>query len=212
MAGVVQCGAAAVDLAGWTLRDGGDINLTLHGTLPAGGFFFERTDDTTVNDIPADLIYTGSLGNSGETLTLRNASDQVVDTANGDGGAWPGGSAALGYLSMERIDAWAPDSDGNWASNDGITRNGHAANGDPINGTPRQPNSASQPSPTPSPTPLSHRPRPHGDEHPTATPTPTPTPSASPTALRLRRSRPVQPSAQHLPQNLVHLRLQLRPR
>ncbi len=179
-----NAGAAAVDLAGWTLRDGGDINLTLYGTLPAGGFFLlERTDDTTVNDIPADLIYTGSLGNSGETLTLRNASDQVVDTANGDGGAWPGGSAAPGYLSMERIDAWAPDSDGNWASNDGITRNGHAANGDPINGTPRQPNSASQPSPTPSPTPsFTPATPPTVTSTPTATPTPTPTPSASPTS------------------------------
>jgi hypothetical protein len=168
-------GDEAVDLAGWTLSDGGDVNLALHGTLPAGGFYLlERTDDTTVSDIPADLIYSGSLSNAGETLTLRDAGGAVIDTANGDGGAWPAGSAAPGYNSMERIDPRAPDSDGNWASNDGITRNGHDANGDPIDGTPRQPNSAGQPAPTPTPTMTPTI---------TITPTVTSTRSATPTAM-----------------------------
>ncbi len=180
-------GDVAVDLAGWTLSDGSDVNVALHGTLPPGGFFLlERTDDTTVSDIPADLIYSGSLGNGGETLTLRDAGAVVIDTANGDGGVWPAGSAAPGYNSMERIDPHAPDGDGNWASNDGITRNGHDANGDPINGTPRQPNSAGQPAPTPTPTftpamsPTTTI-TPTATSTPSATPIPTLTPSASPT-------------------------------
>jgi hypothetical protein len=43
---------------------------------------------------------------------------------------------------MERIDPLAPDSATNWAANDGITRNGSDADGLPLNGTPKQPNSA----------------------------------------------------------------------
>ena len=44
--------------------------------------------------------------------------------------------------SMERVDPLAPDTDGNWASNDGVIRNGRDANGNPINGTPKARNSA----------------------------------------------------------------------
>lgn len=177
-------GAVAVDLAGWTLTDGGDVNITLQGTLAAGSFYLlERTDDATVSDVPADMIYTGSLANSGETLTLRNLDGAVVDTANGSGGSWPAGSGAPAFASMERIDAHAPDGDGNWASNDGVTRNGHDANGSPLNGTPRQPNSASQPPPTPTVTPsvtptLTSTTTPAG----TVTPTPTATSTAQATA------------------------------
>ena len=174
-------GDTAVDLTGWTLTDGGDVNVALHGTLPAGGFYLlERTDDSTVSDIAADLIYSGGLSNSGEALLLRNPAGEVVDTANGDGGAWPAGTGVPAYASMERIDPHTPDTDANWASNDGITRNGHDANGNPINGTPRQANSASQPPATPTVTPSAT---------PTLTPTvtltstltPTPIPSATPT-------------------------------
>lgn len=133
-----------IDLAGWTLSDGGDISITLSGILPAGGYFLlERSDDSTVSDIPADLIYTGGLNNGppGEILTLRDATGAIVDTANGDGGAWPAGSGSPNYQSMERIDPPAPDTDANWASNDMVHRNGLDANGNPINGTPRHLNS-----------------------------------------------------------------------
>lgn len=44
---------------------------------------------------------------------------------------------------MERIDPAAPDTDANWASNNGVVRNGRDANGNPINGTPKAHNSAS---------------------------------------------------------------------
>jgi uncharacterized repeat protein (TIGR01451 family) len=43
---------------------------------------------------------------------------------------------------MERIDPAAPDTDANWASNNGVIRNGRDANGNPINGTPKCRNSA----------------------------------------------------------------------
>lgn len=140
-------GASAVDLAGWTLEDGdGDISVALAGTIPAGGFFLlERTDDTTVSDVAAGQIYVGALHNDGDSLTLRDAGGTVVATANGDGGPWPAGSAAPDYRSMERVDPAASDAAESWIANDGQTRNGLDANGDPLNGTPGHPNTSWSP-------------------------------------------------------------------
>lgn len=164
--------AAPIVLTNWTLSDGGDINITLSGTIPAFGYFLlERTDNTTVSDILADQIYTGALSNTGETLTLRDPQGNVVDTANGDGGTWPAGTASPGFYSMERRNALTADSDTNWISNDGVHRNGLDANGNPINGTPKNLNSASfLLTATPTHTPTS---------------TFTPTPTATRTAERL---------------------------
>ncbi|MGC9024294.1 MAG: lamin tail domain-containing protein [Chloroflexia bacterium] len=137
-----------IDLSGWTLSDGGDISITLQGTIPAGGYFLlERTDDSTISDIPADQFFSGILANAGEVLTLRDAGGNVVDTANGDGGGWPAGTASPNYQTMERIAPLSPDTDANWASNDMVHRNGHDAGGNPVNGTPKALNSASLPPP-----------------------------------------------------------------
>ena len=113
--------------------------------IPAHGFYLlERTDDDTVSNIDADLIYTGALSNKGASLVLRDDRDVIVDTANNDGGAWPAGTAGKGevpYASMERINPEAGDTLDNWASNDGQTREGLDAKGDPLNGTPQAQNS-----------------------------------------------------------------------
>ena len=156
-----NAGSQVVDLTGWILTShDGSPDIILEGTIPADGYFLlERTDDDTISDITADQTYTGPLNNSGESLTLREASGAVVDTANGDGGGWPAGSASDGtppYASMERRDAQALDSDANWGANDGSIRNGLDAEGSPINGTPKAPNSAAlTTTPTPSSTPSS---------------------------------------------------------
>ncbi len=135
-----------IDLTGWSLAAlDGTPSIVLLGTIPAyGSFLLERSDDGTIVDIPADQIYTGALGNGGEVLILRDASGEVADMANGDGGPWPAGNAA-GRRSMERIDPLAPDTDGNWATNDGAIHNGHDAGGNPVLGTPKLRNSASSP-------------------------------------------------------------------
>lgn len=145
--------AFAVDVTGWTLTGSdGSPAITLNGVIAAGGYFLlERTDDNTVSDIAADLIYTGDLGNGGETLTLRDAGGGAVDSANLNGGPWPAGSGAPGYFSMERT-APSNDTDANWHSNNGLQRNGLDANGQPLNGTPRQPNSSPLPTATSTPT------------------------------------------------------------
>ena len=136
-----------IDLAGWRLvSDDGSPDIILSGTIPAHGFFLlERGDDNTVSDIPADQIYRGSLDNDGERLSLLDPQGNLVDTANHDGGPWPAGTDAHGspaYASMERVAPEAEDRDENWVSNDGTRTAGYDAQGNPLNGTPKAPNSA----------------------------------------------------------------------
>ena len=141
---------SAIDLTGWRLfsSDGGP-SITLSGVIPAFGYYLiERSTDDAVSDVSADWVgsFGTGLSNNGEVLTLTNALGEVIDAANGDGGPWPAGTASSGpitYTTMERIDPAAPDTDANWASNNGIIRNGRDANGNPINGTPKARNSAS---------------------------------------------------------------------
>ncbi|MBV6391066.1 MAG: hypothetical protein KPEEDBHJ_00270 [Anaerolineales bacterium] len=158
-----------INITGWTLRaSDGTPSITLAGTIAAGGYFLlERDDNDTVSDVDADQIYTGELSNSGESLTLRDGASKVIDTANGNGGSWPAGSAST-YGTMERKSASA-DSDSNWQTNTGIKKNGKNANGGDILGTPRNsntplpvvtvtPKKTETPTPRPSPIPIPPRP------------------------------------------------------
>ncbi|MCA1031478.1 phospholipase D-like domain-containing protein [Bacillus timonensis] len=92
----------AVSLEGWVLSatDGSPI-ITLSGSIPAKGYFLlEKTDDNSVPGIPADIIYTGSLSNTGEVLSLKDQSGAVIDTVD----AWYGGDNTS-KATMERIGA-----------------------------------------------------------------------------------------------------------
>ena len=132
-----------VSLEDWRLTDGDDLDIALEGVIPAQGcLLLERTDDTTVSDIPADLIYTGSLHDSGEVLTLTNETGAVIDAVDAADG-WPAGSRVL-RQTMERVDPRTDGGTGNWVTNSGVYRNGRDAGGGPVYGTPREPNSASR--------------------------------------------------------------------
>ena len=144
-------GSEAIDLSGWLLTDGGDIHLRLDATiLPRGYSLLERTDDTTILDLAADAIYTGSLRNTGEALWLEDPDGNVVDMVNEAAGPWPAGDAAR-RASMER--SGAGDA---WHTFTGCGGMGIDAGGNPVLGTPRQPNSLDCPTPTPTlaPTPF----------------------------------------------------------
>ena len=150
-------GSTPIDITDWVLKSTSDPSpdILLNGIIPAGGYFLlERDDDATVSDISADQIYTGSLSNSGEKLFLYDASNKVIDTANGNGSGWPRGSSST-YGTMERI-ANTSDSDTAWVTNVGSPKNGKNANGGDILGTPKRANTIG-PTPTPGRTPTPTR-------------------------------------------------------
>jgi hypothetical protein len=149
--------ATDIDLTNWTIvtLDLNPATITIpSGIIPANGYFLLERSETAVSNITADYVYGGSnFANSGETLTLYDELNVIIDTVNNNGGGWPAGSGAPNYASMERINNLIADSDANWVSNDGITINGLDANNTPIRGTPKQVNSATL-SLTPTATPL----------------------------------------------------------
>ncbi|ARI77925.1 phospholipase D-like domain-containing protein [Halobacillus mangrovi] len=103
---------SSISLDGWTINAvDGSPAIELSGTIPAGGYFLlERTDDSTVSDITADLIYSGSLSNSGETLELRDDGQAVIDTVDN----WYAGDNDT-KASMERTDTTVSGTDAsNW--------------------------------------------------------------------------------------------------
>jgi len=141
----------AVALDGWTLIFGETIihlgraeEATLESraqTVEPGGYLLlERTDDTAVADVSADVLYKGSLSNGGATLSLKAPSGEPADVVSaGDG--WPAGAAggaSVPYATMERVGPGTAD----WATNNGILCNGVDASGAPLQGTPGAINSA----------------------------------------------------------------------
>jgi len=142
-------------LDGWLLQDGnGETIIKLKGRIAPGAFYLiERTNDSTVSDIAADIF--GSWGgkglsNIGEKILLTDANLNLVDEVDCSNG-WLAGRASPEYQTMERID---PNLSGrlasNWATNNGLIMSGHDAKGNPIQGTPRAKNSVSLTSPEPS--------------------------------------------------------------
>jgi hypothetical protein len=137
-------GSETIPLDGWTLTDGNDILIALNGSIPPGGYFLlERGGDDTVSDVPANLVYTGALSNSGEELRLLDPVGNAIDSAGG--GRWPAGVASPAYASMERAAIDPPA----WLTNTGWIVNGRDARGGPIRGTPGRANSALFPTPSP---------------------------------------------------------------
>ena len=139
-----------VDLTGWTLTFGKvtiDLGAGVETLLEPGGYFLlERSDDDTVSDIDASLIYTKPLNNGGMLIELLDPTGEVVDTANaGQESGWAAGSdkdGDLPYATMERVDSLAADTPDNWRSNEGTLTCGHDAKGNTLNGTPKAKNAA----------------------------------------------------------------------
>lgn len=101
-------GTASVPIDGWSLKaaDGSpEINLT--GTISAGGYFLlERTDDTSVPNIPAGVIYSGALSNTGESLILKNNTEQVIDTVDMSSGWSAGNSSSKQTMQRTNAGTW----------------------------------------------------------------------------------------------------------
>lgn len=134
-------------LGGWTLKAAdGTPSIVLSGTLPAHGYFLlERTDDAAVSDVPARMFFSGAVANGppAEDFLLVDESSRAVDGVFFAAAGWPAGTASPEVRSVERVDPARPGSlAANWASNDGVVRNGLDAGGGALNGTPGRRNSA----------------------------------------------------------------------
>ena len=102
-----------INLDSWRLiAQDGTPKINLSGTIPANVFYLlERTDDTTVPNVPADQIYTGALGNTGETLELYDNFGNLIDRVDNSSG-WSAGDNTT-KQTMER------KTDGNWQTSQG---------------------------------------------------------------------------------------------
>jgi len=92
-----------LSLEGWQLiaEDGSPI-INLSGEITAGDFYLlERTDDETVPDVKADLIYKGSLNNEGEYLRLVDKDGLLIDEVNCLSGWFAGDNKTKATMERE---------------------------------------------------------------------------------------------------------------
>lgn len=142
--------ASPIDFSGWTLSFYKPATTTpskiipLSGNIPANGYYLiERTNDSTISDIPADLVSSFGTGlvDSGMIVQLAQNGTVVDRTPELCDNKWCAGSNNP-KMTMERVD---PSQDGtlfaNWATNNGTTINGKDAAGNAIIGTPKSKNS-----------------------------------------------------------------------
>lgn len=99
-------GSASVSLSGWTLNAAdGTPAITLSGSVPAGAYvLLERTDDTSFPGIAALLVFTGALGNEGESLTLKNGGTTVQSLSFA--GGWPAGDSTTKETMQLNGSSW----------------------------------------------------------------------------------------------------------
>ena len=106
---------SSISLASWTLK-AVDLtpSVTLSGSIGAYSYYLlERTDDNSVPGIAADKIYTGALGDGGEQLELRDASNNVIDTANQNGAWFAGTTTNRATMSRTNVNL-SGTSSANW--------------------------------------------------------------------------------------------------
>ncbi len=114
---LVNTTATPIDLSGWRIEAAdGSPSLALSGVIAENGFFLiERTDDTTIPNISADLVapFGSGLGNTGETLRLKDASGVIVDVVVG-GEGW--GNIGGDNTTKETPQRTAPSSSASWTT------------------------------------------------------------------------------------------------
>lgn len=104
-----------INLDGWWLIDKyGKINVKLKGEIaPFSFFLLERTSDDTLPEVKANLIYKGTLKNSGGHLVLLNPSNKIIDEVNCENGWFAGDNKTK--RTMERINPYLSGSNAqNW--------------------------------------------------------------------------------------------------
>ena len=59
-----------INLNGWSLSDGGDVNISLVGTIPSQGFHLLERSEESISNVDANQIFQGTLSDSGESRKL----------------------------------------------------------------------------------------------------------------------------------------------
>lgn len=120
--------------------------IQLQGSVSSQDYYLIVNNNRVVSDIQPDLVSRFSLQEAGMALILSDDAGNEFSTANLKAQAWfAGGKERDGTTrSMERNERTSSTADilENWHANDGQTRFGLDAVGDPINGTPKRPNSS----------------------------------------------------------------------
>ena len=116
---LANTGATPVDLSGWSF---GGITLTFPAgtSIAPGGYLVVAKDATQFQSrygFAPDAVYGGNLSNSGESVTLRDATAAVIDTVTyGEADPWPTRTDGTGP-SLELVDALLDNDDPlNWAA------------------------------------------------------------------------------------------------
>lgn len=122
--------------------------LALSGTVSPQSYYLIVNNSLALKGVTANLVARFTLPEDDVALVLGDAFDEALNTANlGATGWYAGGRDRNGIsTSMERNErALASQDDPDaWHANDGRTRVGTDAVGDPINGTPGRANSPAQ--------------------------------------------------------------------
>ena len=97
-----------ISLDGWNLTaEDGSPAIALSGTYPAGSYILlERTSDDSVPGIPAHIIYTGALSNSGEYLILTDSSGNMEDGIFTSAGWLAGDNSTKTTLARRADGSW----------------------------------------------------------------------------------------------------------
>jgi hypothetical protein len=106
-------GSAPVDLSGWSFS-GITLTFAAGTTIAANGYLVVSKDaarySQTYGGTPS-AVYTGSLSNGGEAITLKDATAAVIDTVTySDRAPWPGTPDGEG-ASLEVVDPAADNTD-----------------------------------------------------------------------------------------------------
>ncbi|MCP6726813.1 MAG: lamin tail domain-containing protein [Patescibacteria group bacterium] len=96
-----------INLAGWQLMDKArqiSVIFKKEHTVSAQTFFIlERTDDTSISDVLADIIYTGALSNTNEALYLFDGDCVLRDKVIAES-KWPAGLSSVRQTMERRAD------------------------------------------------------------------------------------------------------------
>jgi hypothetical protein len=123
-----------LNISNWQILDKGEqikITIPVNTKIAAGGFLFmERTDDNSVPNTKADIIYVGALSNSNEGLRLFDNQCNLIDEVFADS-VWPAGdSGAKATMERQANLTWSTYGGAGEGSGDGL-----------ILGTPKKENS-----------------------------------------------------------------------